>query len=120
MEETNEGGKEDSLPDEVMAEPNTAIVAVDVADGFVLYSASLSAKKKAAINVSDVQEDLEEAAAVVQAAAATANVDVAKVAAAVRHKDVAEFDSTGRGLLCVTVAKRQQLQADKEMMIPGE
>ncbi len=88
VEETNVGGKDDSLPDEVMAEPNTGVVAVDVVDGFVLYSTSLPAKKNAAFDIGDVQEDLEEAAAVVQAAAAAENVDVVTVAAAVGHKDI--------------------------------
>jgi hypothetical protein len=85
--------KDISLPSGVMAEPNTAIVAVGVVNGFVLFSASPPAKKKAAIDVSNIRKDLEEAAAVVQAAATKANVDVAKVAAAVRHEEIAEFDS---------------------------
>jgi hypothetical protein len=113
VEETNIGGKDDSLPDEVMAEPNTGVVAVDVVDGFVLYSTSSPAKKNAAFDIGDIGEDLEEAAAVVQAAAATENVDVATLAAAVGHEDIAEFDSPGRGLLCIAAAQRQRQQADR-------
>ncbi len=83
----------------------------------MLYSASSPEKKKAAIHVEEVQEDLQEAAAVVRDAAAAANVDVAMAAAAVGDEQnvlpIAEFDSHGRGLLHVTAAKRQQKQADR-------
>jgi hypothetical protein len=98
--------------DEVIGEVNTAIAAVDVVDGFALYSASLPVRKKAAIDVDDIWEDLQEAAA----AAAKANVDVAMAAAAVGGESlltIAEFDCPGRGLLHVMAAKRQQQQADR-------
>jgi hypothetical protein len=62
---------------------NAAVVAVDVVDGFVLYSASSPARKKAAINIDEVREDLQEAAAMVREAAAAANVDNATAVAAV-------------------------------------